>query len=798
MSDSVRRAEDRFEHQQNLPSDSDRQHANAAWGSGGNAPHTTATGATGDAIQHALGRHQDPTFRPDHTVDPQSTTRPVSSKREDGAVGVGDGPQVLSTSNQLETLCGPLLNYRYMSGQSTDNPSWHGSVLIVTTPGQQQPQLIVRGAAIDYIRQVDGVKLYEDPKSAFWRFDIQVPFLPQESRWDYEIPGAKYIDSKKTASASSKSFYIPSKTQSMRIMFHSCNGFSVGTDTDAWSGCALWNDVLRMHEQKPFHVMIGGGDQIYNDGVRVDGPLRPWTDIGSPHKRKHFPFNEELRAKCDEYYFDNYVRWYGTEPFSFANGQIPQLNIWDDHDIIDGFGSYTDHFMRCAVFRGIGGIAHKYYLLFQHHLPPPKSTFTTDAPQTVHANEHGTASADAVQLNDAFVKTGDEHEPSYIIGSKPGPYVEERSRSMYCQLGARIAFVGIDARTERTRHQINYPETYDQIFQRTSAELQANPAIKHLILLLGVPIAYPRLQWLENILQSPVIGPLRFLNKRFGVAGGFFNQFDGQVDLLDDLDDHYTAHQHKTERRELIQRLQDLAKRHGVRISILGGDVHLAALGRFFSNPKLNIPVEQDWRYMANIVSSAITNKPPPSAVANLLASRNKIHHLDHDTDETLLNLFDKDPGHGRENVKNKTKDKNHCTMPSRNYAIIAESHNGIGSSVGAAVDAATNGHTNGHTDGRTDSHTNGHTNGASTLTATQFPVGGKPREALHAGEQKAGTTHPAAGGLQNTGLGGPDGLDVCIKVEISPSDREGHTQGYGFSIPGLNAGAYKSQGSTW
>jgi hypothetical protein len=794
MSDSTRRFEDQFEHQQNLPSNSDRQHANTAWGSGDNAPHSTVTGATGDAIQHALGRHQDPTFRPDHTVDPQSTTRPVSRKREDGAVGVGEGPQILSTSNQLETLCGPLLNYRYMSGQSTDNPSWHGSVLIVTTPGQRQPQLVVRGTAIDYTRQIDGVKLYEDPKSAFWRFDIQVPFLPQESRWDYEIPGAKYVDSKKTANPGSKSFYIPSKTQSMRIMFHSCNGFSVGTDTDAWSGCALWNDVLRMHEQKPFHVMIGGGDQIYNDGVRVDGPLRPWTDIGSPHKRRHFPFNEELRAKCDEYYFNNYVNWYGTEPFSFANAQIPQLNIWDDHDIIDGFGSYTDHFMRCAVFRGIGGIAHKYYLLFQHHLAPPKSTFTTDAPQTVHANEHGTAAPDAVQLSDTFVKTGDEHEPSYIIGSKPGPYVEERSRSMYCQLGARIAFVGIDARTERTRHQINYPETYDQIFQRTSAELQANPAIKHLILLLGVPIAYPRLQWLENILQSPIIGPLRFLNKRFGVAGEFFNQFDGQVDLLDDLDDHYTAHQHKSERRELVQRLQDLAKRHGVRISILGGDVHLAALGRFYSNPKLNIPVEQDWRYMANIVSSAITNKPPPSAVANLLASRNKIHHLDHDTDETLLNLFDKDPGHEREDVKNKTKDKNHCTMPSRNYAIIAESHNGVGSSVGAAVDAATNG----YTDGRTDSHTNGHTNGASTLTATTFPAGGNPRNALHAGEQQAGTTHPAAGGLQNTGLGGPDGLDVCIKVEISPSDREGHTLGYGFSIPGLNAGAYKSQGTTW
>ena len=60
-----------------------------------------------------------------------------------------------------------------------------------------------------------------------------------------------------------------------------------------------------------------------------------------------------------------------------ANGQIPQLNIWDDHDIIDGFGSYVNEFMKCDVFRGIGSTARKYYMLFQHHLPPLPSTYTT-------------------------------------------------------------------------------------------------------------------------------------------------------------------------------------------------------------------------------------------------------------------------------------------------------------------------------------------------------------------------------------------------------------------------------------
>src|SRR3954467_146516 len=102
------------------------------------------------------------------------------------------------------------------------------------------------------------------------------------------------------------------------------------------------------------------------------------------------------------------------------------------------------------------------------------------------------------------------------------------------------------------------------------------------------------------------MGPLKFLNKRFGFGGGFFNHFDGSVDLLDDLDDHYTARTHKKERLYLVQQLQALASEFSVRISILGGDVHLAAVGRFYSNPKLNIPVTQHHRYMANIISSAI------------------------------------------------------------------------------------------------------------------------------------------------------------------------------------------------
>ena len=259
--------------------------------------------------------------------------------------------------NDPRLICGPLLNYKWMDYSGSDAPKWHGSVLVVTNTRVREPYVKLRfvellrgnkfdalngnlqndrqGIGIDDDRHLEheaaGTKLYSDPSKAFWRFDLELKLQKLEARWEYSVYGVQDSSDPVSQPSLSRFFVVPSASQSMRIMFHSCNGFSVGTDEDAWSGPALWNDVMRLHAQKPFHVMIGGGDQIYNDGVRVDGPLRPWTDIRNPRKRRDYPFHEQMRDQCDLYYFKNYVRWFSTEPFATANAQIPQINIWDDH-----------------------------------------------------------------------------------------------------------------------------------------------------------------------------------------------------------------------------------------------------------------------------------------------------------------------------------------------------------------------------------------------------------------------------------------------------------------------------------
>lgn len=188
----------------------------------------------------------------------------------------------------------------------------------------------------------------------------------------------------------------------------------------------------------------------------------------------------------------------------------------------------------------------------------------------------------------------EREEPSWLLGKGPGPYINERSRSVFLSLGRSVAFLGLDCRTERMRDEILSQETYDTIFDRCRSEI-AKGQTKHLIVLLGVPIAYPRLNFLENMLTSRMMDPIKAIG-RTGMLGGFVNKFDGGVEILDDLDDHWTAKHHKQERNWFIQELQDLAAEKSVRVTILGGDVHLGAVGQFFSNRKLGIPKDKDHR----------------------------------------------------------------------------------------------------------------------------------------------------------------------------------------------------------
>ncbi|KAI0474711.1 hypothetical protein F4859DRAFT_76834 [Xylaria cf. heliscus] len=479
----------------------------------------------------------------------------------------------------------------------------------------------VDGEKLGKYKDVRGVRLHAEHGHTFWRFNIEVELRDKQQRIAYRINHGP-----------ATGFWVPARGETMNIMFHSCNGFSQSVNPDDFSGPdPMWRDVLNVHQTRPFHIMIGGGDQVYNDVVAYKAKLfREWIAIKNPLHKSNAPFTAAMQDELEVFYLERYMMWFSQGLFALANSQIPMVNMYDDHDIIDGFGSYPHHFMKSPVFSGLGNVAFKYYLLFQHQSVPDEN---------------------------------EESEPSWCLGVKPGPYIHQPSRSVFVSLGARVALLAVDARTERTREWVVDPDTWRKLMDRCYQEVEKGTT-QHLLVLLGVPIAYPRLVWLENILTSRVMDPIKALGK-FGLLGNLVNSFDGGVEVLDDLDDHWTAKNHKDERRVVIEDLQDLAVDKSVRVTILSGDVHLAAVGQFYSNPKLRIPKHKDFRYMLNVVSSAIANTPPPDLMADVLNKRNKVHHFDKETDEGMMPLF----GHG---VDSKPRNNKHL-LPHRNWCSIRE-----------------------------------------------------------------------------------------------------------------------------
>lgn len=101
-------------------------------------------------------------------------------------------------------------------------------------------------------------------------------------------------------------------------------------------------------------------------------------------------------------------------------------------------------------------------------------------------------------------------------------------------------------RAERKREQVCSPYQYQKVFER----LQQIPQhCKHVIVQLGmfnslsafillttaqgIPIAYPRMNFMETFLDSK-LNPITAMAKR-GTFKSFVNKFNSEAELLDDL-----------------------------------------------------------------------------------------------------------------------------------------------------------------------------------------------------------------------------------------------------------------------
>jgi hypothetical protein len=390
-------------------------------------------------------------------------------------------------------------------------------------------------------------------------------------------------------------FHIPALGQHANILYHSCNGYQSEADRHSVGGInGMWAEVNCRHAIEPFELQLGGGDQIYADGLisgSSPGPLEPslgktFGVFALPSLQEWLSFKEQLGyapmtdsmiEEVERFYFDHYVRHYNEPEFKETMASVPILAQPDDHDYFDGCGSYPPYLQNSPVMSKIRSIAAWYVYIIQHQL----------CVDELLAERSGL--------------------PAYH----------------FLHVINKLAILGVDTRTERTQDQIVSKLSWDMIFQTLE---KLDPDCQHVLVMLAVPVVYASTKILEkaiNIAESSST-----LNNIVSKRPGIKNSF-GLFELADDGQDGWCHRAHKQERNAMILAFQDFARRKHMRVSFIGGDVHLGGAGKIY---RKEIGIEDNsadaiWQIISSPVGNICVKKATARALGPMAHHERKLEN---------------------------------------------------------------------------------------------------------------------------------------------------------------------------
>ncbi len=505
--------------------------------------------------------------------------------------------------NEKDLLIGPLLSFR---GIGSDG-KWRVTALLGLKETTAVPEF-----------EVDG-RLCKEPRELlvfagerYIRYDLSCKIAKDERTVTYGIPGA--LQWKMT---------VPGKNYAPRMAYVSCNGFSdpAGMRKLVRKANAVWEDLLyshdrelraqpgnqaiklldkeqlwheqRIHDQglQRFNLMLMGGDQLYFDSIWEDIPqLKEWVAL-SRNEQLAFKVSATLERQIESYYFRLYRErwlpkdrsaWSAPEPTldaAAAMASIPSIMMWDDHDIFDGWGSYSCEMQHCPLFQTMFKHARRAFWVFQmqHAL--------ADLPVLEDATPEGFSNKDPLfkPIDWSQVLAGDslalpllDKQPGFTSTYSVGP----------------ISIVAADFRTERSRTQVFGENSWTALKRWLAsvpkAELKPQPtqSCQHMLFMSSVPVVHPKLSLAEV-----------FVDK--------FGQDHVTDSNADDLKDQWSHDDHEGERKRLLEVLSSVAKEQRIRISLVSGDVHVAAWGTAY---RKDLPASENWSQIHQLTSSAVVH----------------------------------------------------------------------------------------------------------------------------------------------------------------------------------------------
>lgn len=388
-----------------------------------------------------------------------------------------------------------------------------------------------------------------------WRGGLAVPQTASAQRVTYSAEGISHALS------------VPAKGESPRMAYASCNGFS---SPSLMKGVAdknaLWTRLLNLHNGRerinqrsfgPYHLLLMGGDQVYSDTL--------WQDPGCPDMvawsqlprdaRRQAPWTAALQTQVTGFFESLYLRQWSQPEVAEVLATLPSVMMWDDHDIFDGWGSYPGPDHDCPVYQGVFAVARTFFALFQRH-----SLVGTPPPCTL------------------------PKQAAFTAGYRMG----------------RVGLLALDMRSERSPERSSAGNLQcaqvlsERSWQAAYQWLDAQKGLTHLLVMSSIPVVHPSFELLEKML---------------GVL-------PGQQELEDDLRDHWTSLPLRAERLRLIHRLFQFSQDTGCRVTVLSGDVHVAALGVLESRRSAT---DTHAQVITQLTSSGVVHPPPAAMVRYFL-----------------------------------------------------------------------------------------------------------------------------------------------------------------------------------
>lgn len=242
-------------------------------------------------------------------------------------------------SDPVQTV-GPIL---YMRGMREGRANL---VVLAVTPADEAPPSLESDDGPVEPRRIGG-----RCGRAVWAYGLSLP--ARSDAW-YSFAGTRYE-------------VAADLNGDLRIAYVSCNGQEFddsGRELDERN--VLWRRLAAQHAQRPFNLLLHGGDQLYADELADAHPrVRRWvdgeevgTDIGADALA-------EIEVALRDAFFERYVMLLSQPNIAWAMARIPSLAMWDDHDICDGWGSLRLEKLEHPIAQALFTVAREHFLIFQ-------------------------------------------------------------------------------------------------------------------------------------------------------------------------------------------------------------------------------------------------------------------------------------------------------------------------------------------------------------------------------------------------------------------------------------------------